>query len=219
VLRYKAIMNSVRGDGPASPASAPTAIAGGSAGKRRANSKLGQMRFMQRAAQKVAATAVNGQVAYHGICMQYMPPYMSMQAQALGHSHSCTTFNLSCSRHSVHRAPFTVHLLLQTPAGQDPMRWEASADGDGGGGGCVVISEDAPLPGAGLGHMSFGGFSPALEAMQVRMRSLDALIGIASHVPNLCIVVWLQLDRAWLPAWPVLVNQPVQTVSHPLHFD
>ncbi len=42
--------------------------AGGSAAKRRAGSKLGQMRFMQRAVQKAAATAAPEQVVQRGQC-------------------------------------------------------------------------------------------------------------------------------------------------------
>ena len=34
--------------------------------------------------------------------------------------------------------------------------------------GCLVISEPDPPPGALLGHMTFGGFNPAIEQMQVR---------------------------------------------------
>ena len=55
-------MGSGRGDGGASPAATSNAVAGSSAGKRRAGSKLGQMAFMQRAAKKVAATAAQEQV-------------------------------------------------------------------------------------------------------------------------------------------------------------
>ncbi|CAL5227237.1 g10161 [Coccomyxa viridis] len=33
-------------------------------------------------------------------------------------------------------------------------------------GGCIVISEPDPPPGALLGHMTFGGFNPALEQLQ-----------------------------------------------------
>jgi hypothetical protein len=61
--RSSNIMGGVRGDGSASPASAPMGGASGSGGKRRAGSKLGQMRFMQRAVQKAAATAAPEQVA------------------------------------------------------------------------------------------------------------------------------------------------------------
>ena len=34
--------------------------------------------------------------------------------------------------------------------------------------GCIIISEPDPPPGALLGHMTFGGFNPAIEQMQVR---------------------------------------------------
>jgi hypothetical protein len=59
------------------------------------------------------------------------------------------------------------------------MRWEAQAgDAGGAGGGCIVITEDAPLPGAVSGHMSFGGFSPALESLQVpRIRATACSCG------------------------------------------
>ena len=33
--------------------------------------------------------------------------------------------------------------------------------------GCIIISEPDPHPGALLGHMTFGGFNPAIEQIQV----------------------------------------------------
>ena len=74
------------------------------------------------------------------------------------------------------------------------MRWEAAADGGGGGGGgCVVISEDAPPPGAGLGHMSFGGFSPALEAMQVQREKQPELSSVIWAVWS-CWALWARCN-------------------------
>ncbi len=53
--------------------------------------------------------------------------------------------------------------LKQAPA-EDPDRWTAAGAQLNG---CRVIAEDAPLPGALIGHMSFGAFNPAVEALQV----------------------------------------------------
>ena len=58
------------------------------------------------------------------------------------------------------------HVLQEAPA-EDRDRWTA-AGGGAAPDSCCVIAEDAPLPGAALGHMSFGAFNPAVEALQVR---------------------------------------------------
>ena len=100
---------------------------------------------------------------------------------------------------------------MQPPAEQDPMRWEAAADG-GGNGGCIVITEDAPLPGASLGHMSFGGFSPALEAMQVPTNEPESLQGAIETETR--IVVCLQSVRAST----AIVTWYVHKVAHWLAF-
>ena len=88
------------------------------------------------------------------------------------------------------------------------MRWEAAADG-GSGGGCIVISEDAPLPGTSLGHMSFGGFSPALEAMQVHTNEPESLTGANST--ELRVFVCLQSVRSWLLQYSCVILMRLHT--------
>ena len=61
-----------------------------------------------------------------------------------------------------HQLP--LHVVQETPSkSSEDERWVARTPQ----GGCIVISEPDPPPGALLGHMTFGGFNPALEQLQV----------------------------------------------------
>ena len=66
----------------------------------------------------------------------------------------------------------------------EDQRWVARTPQSG----CIIISEPDPPPGALLGHMTFGGFNPVIEQMQVRHTAGS----LASLYPN-----WQQESKAF----------------------
>ena len=139
------------------------------AGVKALSSRLLQMKFMKRG----QAAETTPQAASTSAPAAKVMPYRAIFTQTSKHWQSglkdVNSFLMALTRALAVNICAGLQEEPISPSGQaekvpEDERWVARTPQSG----CIIISEPDPPPGALLGHMTFGGFNPAIEQLQVR---------------------------------------------------
>lgn len=170
------------------------------------SSKLMQMKFMQRASEKLkleeatiaAATAKRASddgpaVSSGGVCVRVLGGKRALGAWTGPHSACPLMLPITRTRRGP-QAGQAGRMPAEEPAASTSAHAATSAGGGVGvvavGGRCVVVYEPVPLPGGALcaGRMSFKGFNPAVEklreAQQAPPRAQEAAAATPTTAPQ-----------------------------------